>query len=199
MSFINCFTAHSSLNFSNFSYTTITDSNGTPINADDTNGRKTLNEYISRVLFSLERMSFNKDSQTGVYKGEHFHPTPPARNFDVAGPLEWIAKIASHIPKKGVKQVIRAYSQVWRGHERHQGILQEALTEEKCAYYIKDHSSFFRRRRQLWPILLKKVWNADALKYPKCGGRMKVISFIEQPFDIRHILKHLDLWKDPRP
>ncbi|NOQ21351.1 MAG: acid--CoA ligase [Candidatus Aegiribacteria sp.] len=28
---------------------------------------------------------------------------------------------------------------------------------------------------------------------------MKVISFIEQPFVIRRILKHLDLWKDPRP
>ncbi|NOQ22833.1 MAG: hypothetical protein GQ565_09355 [Candidatus Aegiribacteria sp.] len=27
---------------------------------------------------------------------------------------------------------------------------------------------------------------------------MKVISFIEQPFVIRRILKHLDLWEDPR-
>ena len=27
---------------------------------------------------------------------------------------------------------------------------------------------------------------------------MKVISFIEQPSVIRRILKHLDLWKDPR-
>ncbi len=28
---------------------------------------------------------------------------------------------------------------------------------------------------------------------------MKVISIIEQPFVIQRILKHLDLWKDPRP
>ncbi|NOQ23112.1 MAG: hypothetical protein GQ565_10765 [Candidatus Aegiribacteria sp.] len=28
---------------------------------------------------------------------------------------------------------------------------------------------------------------------------MKVISFIEQPSVIRRILKHLDLWEDPRP
>lgn len=28
---------------------------------------------------------------------------------------------------------------------------------------------------------------------------MKVISFIDQPFVIRRILKHLDLWEDPRP
>ena len=28
---------------------------------------------------------------------------------------------------------------------------------------------------------------------------MKVISFIEQPFVIKRILKHLDLCEDPRP
>ena len=43
------------------------------------------------------------------------------------------------------------------------------------------------------------VYCADALKCPECGGRMKVISFIEQPSLIRRILKHLDLWEDPRP
>jgi hypothetical protein len=51
----------------------------------------------------------------------------------------------------------------------------------------------------MWAVLLKKVWDVDALKCPKCGGQMKVISFIEQPFVIRRILKHLDLWEDPRP
>ena len=30
-------------------------------------------EYISRAPFSLERMSFNQDSKTVVYRGEHFH------------------------------------------------------------------------------------------------------------------------------
>ena len=85
---------------------------GEPINADDQNGRKVLSEYISRAPFSLERMSFNEGSDTVLYRGEHFHPTL-ARNFDVAGPLEWITRITSHIPKKGAKQVIYyvAYSQ----------------------------------------------------------------------------------------
>ena len=64
---------------------------------------------------------------------------------------------------------------------------------------MKDRSSCPRLRRQLWAVLLKKIWDIDALKCPKCGGQMKVISFIEQPFVIRRILKHLDLWEDPRP
>jgi hypothetical protein len=78
---------------------------GKPFEACDDNGRKTLSEYISRAPFSLERMSFNENSKIVVYKGEHFHPTL-ARNFDVSDPLEWIAQITSHIPKKGAKQVI---------------------------------------------------------------------------------------------
>jgi len=41
-------------------------------------------------------MSFNEGSDTVLYRGEHFHPAL-ARNFDVAGPLEWIARITSHI------------------------------------------------------------------------------------------------------
>ncbi len=172
---------------------------GRPIEACDADGRKTLSEYISRAPFSLERMSFNEGSDTVLYRGEHFHPTL-ARNFDVSDPLEWIARITSHIPKKGAKQVIYygAYSQAWRGRERRQGILPTAATKEKSASSC-EHSTFSRRRRQMWATLLKKVWDVDALKCPKCGGQMKVISFIEQPSVIRRILKHLDLWEDPRP
>jgi hypothetical protein len=60
---------------------------------------------------------------------------------------------------------------------------------------MEDRSPYSRRRRQQWAVLLKKVWDIDALKCPKCGGHMKVISFIEQPSVIRRILEHLDLWE----
>lgn len=85
---------------------------GNPIKAEDEKSRKTLSEYISRSPFSLERMSFNEDSDTVLYRGEHFHPGL-ARYFDVTDPLAWIARIAAHIPKKGSKQIIYhgAYSQ----------------------------------------------------------------------------------------
>ena len=153
---------------------------GKHIKACDANGRKILSEYISRAPFSSERMSFNEGSDTVLYRGEHFHPTL-ARNFDVSDPLEWIARITSHIPRKGAKQVIYygAYSQAWRGRERRQGILPTAPAEEDSTSSIKDRSSYSRRRRQQWAMLLKKVWDIDALKCPKCGGQMKVISFIE--------------------
>jgi transposase len=64
---------------------------------------------------------------------------------------------------------------------------------------MKDRSAYSRRRRHLWAVLLKKVWDVNALKCPKCGGQMKVISYIEQTLVIRRILKHLDIWKNSRP
>ncbi|MCD4774630.1 MAG: hypothetical protein K8S15_01100 [Candidatus Aegiribacteria sp.] len=144
-------------------------------------------------------MSFNEGSDTVLYRGEHFHPTL-ARNFNVSDPLVWIARITSHVPRKGAKQVIYygSYSQAWRGRERHQDILPAAATEEKSASSC-DRSTCSRRRRQMWVALLKKVWDIDVLKCLKCGGQMKVISFIEQPFVIRRILKHFISGKTQDP
>ncbi|MBD3369489.1 hypothetical protein GF402_03910 [Candidatus Fermentibacteria bacterium] len=84
----------------------------TLIDADDPQSRETLSEYISRAPFSLERMTFAKGSDTVLFRGEHFH-LGLGRNFEVTDPLEWIARITSHIPRKGAKQVIYygAYSQ----------------------------------------------------------------------------------------
>ncbi|MCD4701374.1 MAG: hypothetical protein K8S24_05895 [Candidatus Aegiribacteria sp.] len=83
-------------------------------------------------------MSFNEGSDTVLYSGEHFHPTL-ARSFDVSDPLEWIARVTSHIPRKGAKQVIYdgAYSQAWRGREHLQDILQKTPGEEEPASSMK--------------------------------------------------------------
>ena len=51
----------------------------------------------------------------------------------------------------------------------------------------------------MWAVLLKKVWDIDALRCPKCGGRMKAISVIERPSVIRRILENLELWEEEEP
>jgi len=45
--------------------------------------------------------------------------------------------------------------------------------------------------------LIRKVWAADPLACPNCGGRLRVISFIEDPEIIEKILRHLKLWDLP--
>jgi len=45
-------------------------------------------------------------------------------------------------------------------------------------------------------MFIKRVCEIDPLTYPRCGGQMKVIGFIEPPQDdvIEKILRHCGLW-----
>jgi hypothetical protein len=57
-----------------------------------------------------------------------------------------------------------------------------------------------RKAKAKWAALVKKVYEVDPLLCPKCGGRMKIIAFIErkdQADVIKRILRHCGLWKDP--
>jgi hypothetical protein len=50
-----------------------------------------------------------------------------------------------------------------------------------------------------WAALIKKVYETDPLLCPKCGGRMRIVSFLErrsQPAVVERILKHCGLWDD---
>ena len=48
--------------------------------------------------------------------------------------------------------------------------------------------------------MIQKVYEVDPLVCPECGGRMRIIAFIErkdQPQVVEGILKHCDLWVEP--
>jgi hypothetical protein len=49
-----------------------------------------------------------------------------------------------------------------------------------------------------WASLLRRVYGLDALRCP-CGGRIRILSVIEDPAVIRRILGHLKLTVEPAP
>ena len=55
-------------------------------------------------------------------------------------------------------------------------------------------SALFKER---WAQFIKKVYEADPLVCPRCGGAMGIIAFIDQPDVIERILTHLGLWPHP--
>jgi hypothetical protein len=57
---------------------------------------------------------------------------------------------------------------------------------------------FARQRRRSWARLLKKVYEVDPLRCPRCGNRMEIVAFIEEWTVIRKILQHLGLWERPQ-
>jgi len=116
------------------------------------------------------------------------------RNFEIFNPLDFLAEVTQHVPNKGEHQVryYGYYSNKMRGVR-----LKMERASAKKATAQKEKGSV--RQHMTWAMLIKAVYEVDPLSCPKCGGTMKIISFIEDDDVIRTILKHCQLWKDPAP
>ena len=188
------------------------------IKANDKRGLERLVQYISRCPFSLERIIKLTDTDQVVYKAEHKNcrrfPNPSdatlkpgtSRNFQIFNPLDFIAEITQHIPNKG-EHTIRYYgfySNKARGM-RAQSACSESLEpaniaelEIKIAEEDTPQRKVYRSR---WAAMIKKVYEIDPLKCPKCGEQMRIIAMIEkrdQPEVVKKILKHCNLWTEPK-
>ena len=67
---------------------------------------------------------------------------------------------------------------------------------------VADPVASGRLDRRRWAMLIQRVYQADPLLCPKCGGTIKIIAFIEarQGQLVRQILEHCGLWNDqPTP
>lgn len=148
-----------------------------------------LARYIIRASFSQERMSYIPEEAKVVYQSKD---GKQEKAFDA---LEWLAAMTSHVPNKG-EQMVRYcgyYSNVSRGKRKMQD--QDRLMP---SILLPEGSS--KEHRKNWARLIQKIYEVDPLTCPKCRGRMRIISFIEDGEVIKKILKHLGLWEvNPRP
>ena len=66
-----------------------------------------------------------------------------------------------------------------------------------CILQPEESSKEYRKN---WARLIQKIYKVDPLTCPKCHGRMRVISVIEDQDVIKKLLNHLGLWQvEPRP
>jgi len=85
------------------------------------------------------------------------------------------------------------YSNVSRG-KRKKGDSDELIPS------ILEPDGSSKEYRRNWARLIQKIYKTDPLCCPRCSGKMKVISVIEDEGVIEKILKHLSLWEvKPRP
>ncbi len=191
------------------------------LRAGDQAGIERLMQYMTRCPFSLSRLV--KVTKTGVvvYKAEkHACRAFPLlagdgikagakRNYQVLGPLDFLAEFTQHIPAKGA-HLVRYYG--WYSNKS-RGLRLKA--ERATALQSQDPLGVLgalggsvdaeeagapaRPCNFTWARLIKRVYEVDPLLCPECGATMKVISFIEPPQEqvIEKILKHCGLWEEP--
>ena len=117
------------------------------------------------------------------------------KEYRVFDALEWLAAMCSHVPNKG-EQMVRYY-------EYYSNVTQRKLKKEDQDGLIPcilepDGSS--KEYRKNWARLIQKIYEDDPPTCPKCLGKMKIISVIDNEDIIKKILKHLSLWDSkPRP
>ena len=95
------------------------------------------------------------------------------RNFEVFDPLDFLAEVTQHIPNKGEHQ-IRYYGCY---SNKKQGIQEK---QEAAPGQPEPDTAFRRKCRMTWAALIKCVYEVDPLKCPKCGGEMRIVSFMSK-------------------
>jgi transposase-like protein len=169
--------------------------NGKPIKRNDTDGLKRVAQYIIRNPFSEQKMSYNEENGTVIYRSRMHAKTK--RNFEVFSAEDFIAAITQHIPEKGF-QMVRYYgwySNRARG-ERAKKQPEAAEGQNPVSVEIIDVSDYQPRRlpSKKWRELIKQVWEVDPLDCPRCGAEMKLVALIDDNEVIERILRHLNLW-----
>lgn len=182
--------------------------------AGNRDGLERLAQYMARSPFSLTRLL--RITRTGqvVYHAEkhrpHRFPDPAAddlfggvaRNYQVFDPLDFLAELTQHIPNQS-EHLVRYYghySNKARGLRAKRSDQNENDQSQTDAQANADNREA-RKRFRGWAMLIQRVYQADPLRCPKCGGTMKIIAFIEarQGQVVRQILEHCGLWQDPPP
>ncbi|MHC4217630.1 MAG: transposase, partial [Planctomycetota bacterium] len=97
-----------------------------------------------------------------------------ARNFQVFDPLDFIAELTQHIPdpRKHLVRYFGFYS------NKSRGLRAKANGDPPHGAQAAPTPSAARARRR-GAALIRQVWKVDPLVCPRCGRRMKIVSFIQ--------------------
>jgi hypothetical protein len=139
-------------------------------------------------------MEYARGDAQVIYHGKN--QEMPERGMVVYDPLTFLALVLMHVPEPRemrVRYYGAASSTIRRGGRK--GTLAERGKAEEV---VQEESTYVKARRRTWAQLLARVYGVDALKCDKCGGRMRIISFITDPEVVEKILRHVGVWGEGR-
>ncbi len=111
------------------------------------------------------------------------------------GAKQNLAEVTQHIPEAG-EHLIRYYGFY---SNKNRGLRAKAQAQLVAAAPPEPSPTpSAKEARKRWAALIKQVYEVDPLLCPKCGGPMKIISFIERRRSevMEKILRHCGLWEE---
>jgi hypothetical protein len=145
--------------------------------------------YLVKALLSLKKLLYLDGQKAVVYRSK-MNPAL-GRNFEAMDPLEWLARLADHIPDPGKHRTL-AY-----GHYASRA--RGARAKEKAPLEAAPAEAPKKRRcSPSWARLISKVYHADPLVCQRCGGRLAIVAYITDEVAISRILDHLGLTPAPQ-
>jgi hypothetical protein len=103
-------------------------------------------------------------------------------------PLDFIAKLASLIPKPKVN--LARFHGVFAPNSKHRSLVTPVRRGKSLKEENKSPEE--KRRSMTWAQRLKRVFNTDIESCEYCGGHVKVIACIDDQPVIDKILSHLE-------
>ena len=143
-----------------------------------------------RAPFSLQKLVYLDGHKAVLYRSR-LNPSL-GRNFEALDPLEWLARLADHIPDPGRHRThfYAYYANRVRG---------ERPGEDEPRPADEAEPTTRRRCSPTWARLIAKVFQADPLVCRRCGGPLKVVAYVTDSLVITQILQHLDLSPPEKP
>jgi hypothetical protein len=167
------------------------------IEAEDVKGRSHLARYAARAPVALSRITY--DAEEGVVRIVSDKPAGPTAGTHTFEPLEFLARLLAHVPRKSEIYVryYGAYSVRRRAAWRKSAVRSRVtLHPEEATEPVPER---VRARRRRWAELLRKIWNVDVETCPRCGGPMTILAFTLDPAVIDTTLRRIrDKGIDPR-
>jgi DNA-directed RNA polymerase subunit RPC12/RpoP len=159
----------------------------------------------ARPPLSLKKLLVEEHGGSVLYRSEYNpYVKTDRKRFPAIG---FLVDLLQHLPDAGAHMIRRygLYSSCSRGtwsrkpylvrlapggwKEQHGVQSQPQLAEPD--HQEPEQSVSAKEARSAWARLIGKVYEADRLRCPRCGSKMKVKAVITDPQQVRRILRHL--------
>ncbi|MGF1507936.1 MAG: transposase [Myxococcota bacterium] len=155
------------------------------IDAFDVRGRERLCRYVTRPPYADAQLTETNDGRI-AYKLANPKRTGETHVF--FSPNQLVRRLTSQIPPPG-QNLLRYHGVLGPAARRRKEVVRSVPPPR--AHRDEGDSEELQVQASSWATLLHRVYEIDVLDCPDCGGRLRIVAAIEDPWIISKILTHL--------